>query len=264
MNDAPSSAPFPAPSAAAPTATMLAIGDELLSGRTKDRNIGHLAETLQSVGIDLVEVRIVPDAVETIAGSLNELRERATYCFTSGGIGPTHDDVTADAVSLAFGLPCEHDEAAMALLAAHYERSGKPFTEARQRMARMPRGATHIDNPVSVAPGFRIGNVYVMAGVPSVFTAMLDAVLPTLAHGAAILSESVAVPAGIGEGDLAGPLAAIDAAHGQVSIGSYPRFEDGRHTVRIVLRGRDMEAVEAARQAVTAMLSALAGRTPPL
>ena len=271
MTDAspPTSSPTSSPApddipADAPTATMLAIGDELLSGRTRDRNIGHLAGTLQSVGIDLIEVRIVPDRTRTIAAALNELRGRATYCFTSGGIGPTHDDVTADAVSLAFGLPCEHDGAAMDLLAAHYERSGKPFTDARRRMARMPRGAAHIDNPVSVAPGFRIGNVYVMAGVPSVFAAMLDAVLPTLARGAAILSETVEVPGTIGEGDLGGPLAAIDAAHPAVSIGSYPRFEDGRHTVRIVLRGRDAGAVEAAQRAVTAMLSALAGRTPPL
>ena len=252
------------PPAGTPTATMLAIGDELLSGRTKDRNIGHLAETLQAVGIDLVEVRIVPDRVETIAAALNDLRTRARYCFTSGGIGPTHDDVTADAVSRAFGVPCEHDERAMALLAAHYERSGKPFTRARRRMARMPRGAAHIDNPVSVAPGFRIGNVHVMAGVPSVFAAMLDAVLPTLERGAEIVGATIEVPEGIGEGDLGGPLATIDAAHPDVAIGSYPRFEDGRHTVRVVLRGRDRDAVDTAERAITAMLSALAGRTPPL
>ena len=256
MSDAPSPSP--------PTATMLAIGDELLSGRTKDRNIAHLAETLATVGIDLIEVRIVPDRIETIAESLNELRDRARYCFTSGGIGPTHDDVTADAVALAFGAPCEHDSAALALLADHYERSGKPFTDARRRMARMPRGAVHIDNPVSVAPGFRIGNVHVMAGVPSVFHAMLDAVLPTLEHGARVIGETIEVPNGIGEGDLGGPLAEIDAAHPDVAIGSYPRFEDGRHTVRIVLRGRDADAVERAQRAVTAMLAALAGRTPPL
>ena len=248
----------------APTATMLAIGDELLSGRTKDRNIKHLADQLAAVGIDLIEVRIVPDDRAAIVAALNDLRARATHCFTSGGIGPTHDDITADAVAEAFGVPCEHDAAAMALLAAHYERSGREFTDARQRMARMPRGAEHIENPVSVAPGFRIENVHVMAGVPSVFQAMLATVISTLPAGATVRSETIEVPDGIGEGDLGTPLAEIDRAHPDVAIGSYPRFEDGRHTVRIVLRSRDENALEAAQRAVTAMLSAIAGRTPPL
>ena len=151
------------------TAAMLAIGDELLSGRTKDRNIGHLADILTAVGIDLKEVRIVPDEEERIVEALNALRSRYTYVFTSGGIGPTHDDITADAVAKAFGLPCEHDAKAMELLGAMYARRNIEFTDARKRMARMPRGAAHIDNPVSTAPGFNVANVYVMAGVPSVF-----------------------------------------------------------------------------------------------
>ena len=248
----------------APTATMLAIGDELLSGRTRDRNIGHLASVMTGIGIDLVEVRIVGDDAGTIARSLNELRERATYCFTSGGIGPTHDDITADAVARAFGVPCEHDETALALLGEHYRSTGREFTDARKRMARMPRGAKHIENPVSVAPGFRIGNVHVMAGVPKVFEAMLDSVVPSLSQGKPLASETVEVPGNIGEGDLGRPLADIDAAHPDVLIGSYPRFENGGHAVRIVLRSRDEEALVVAREAVIAMVSALAGRTPPL
>ena len=247
-----------------PTATMLAIGDELLSGRTRDRNIGHLASVMTGLGIDLLEVRIVGDDMAVIVEAVNALRARSTYCFTSGGIGPTHDDITADAVSRAFGVPCEHDEAAIALMAAHYERSGREFTEARKRMARMPRGATHIANPVSVAPGFAIGNVHVMAGVPQVFEAMLDSLVPRLTPGRPLESETVEVPEGIGEGDLGGPLATIDAAHPDVMIGSYPRFENGGHTVRIVLRSREAAALAKAREAVTAMLSALAGRVPPL
>ncbi len=165
------------------TAAMLAIGDELLSGRTKDKNIGHLADMLQLSGIDLKEVRIVADDEDAIVEALNALRSKYDYVFTSGGIGPTHDDITADAVSKAFGVPCEYDAAAMTLLGDMYKRREMEFTEARQRMARMPRGAAHIANPVSTAPGFVIGNVYVMAGVPQVFQAMLDNVLPTLRTG---------------------------------------------------------------------------------
>lgn len=144
------------------TAAMLAIGDELLSGRTKDKNIGHLADVLTMSGIDLKEVRIVADEEEAIVEALNALRSRYDYVFTSGGIGPTHDDITADAVSVAFGLPCEHDAEALRLLGDMYRVREMEFTEARKRMARMPRGAAHIANPVSVAPGFVIGNVHVM------------------------------------------------------------------------------------------------------
>ena len=173
------------------TAAMVVIGDEILSGRTKDKNIGHLAEMLTAVGIDLKEVRIVADEMDAIVEAINTLRARNDYVFTTGGIGPTHDDITADAVSAAFGLPCEHDEKAMALLAAVYKKRDMEFTEARKRMARMPRGAAHIDNPVSTAPGFVIGNVHVMAGVPSIFQAMLDNVMPTLKTGAKLMSNAI-------------------------------------------------------------------------
>lgn len=238
------------------TAAMLAIGDELLSGRTKDKNIGHLAEVLTLSGIDLKEVRIVGDEEDEIVAALNALRARYDYVFTSGGIGPTHDDITADAVSKAFGVPCLHDGEAMRLLGDMYERRNMEFTEARQRMARMPEGSRHIPNPVSVAPGFVIGNVHVMAGVPQVFQAMLDSVVATLPAGARVLSRSIPCP--FGEGDIGTLLGAVQKAHPQTSIGSYPHFDGKRFSTELVVRARDGVALEAAAQAIVAMVEALA------
>lgn len=235
------------------TAAALAIGDELLSGRTRDKNIGHLAELLTAAGIDLEEVRIVPDDQDRIVEALNALRKRYDYVFTSGGIGPTHDDITADAVAAAFGVACTHDADALALLGEHYVERGLEFTEARRRMARMPVGSRHIDNPVSRAPGFVIGNVHVMAGVPSVFQAMLDNVLPTLNTGVKILSDKVSCP--FGEGDIGDPLSAIAKAHPEVNIGSYPRFSGDGFSTEIVIRGRKQSAIDAARGDVEAMLA---------
>ncbi len=237
------------------TAGALAIGDELLSGRTKDKNIGHLAEMLTAAGIDLQEVRIVPDDQARIVEALNALRDRYDHVFTSGGIGPTHDDITADAVAAAFGVPCGHDDDALALLGAHYAERGLEFTEARRRMARMPHGSTHIANPVSCAPGFTIGNVHVMAGVPSVFQAMLDNVLPTLRTGVKVLSDKVSCP--FGEGDIGDPLSAIAKAHPDVNIGSYPRFSGQGFSTEIVIRGRNAAAINAARIEVETMLAEL-------
>ncbi|MDN2565976.1 molybdopterin-binding protein [Aquibium sp. A9E412] len=237
------------------TAAMIVIGDEILSGRTKDRNVGHLAEILTAVGIDLTEVRIVADDAAAIGEAVNALRARNTYVFTSGGIGPTHDDITAEAVAAALGLPCAVDAAADALLAEHYARRGIDYTEARRRMARMPRGATHIANPVSAAPGFRIANVHVMAGVPAIFQAMLDAVLPTLRTGARLLSETVPCP--FPEGTIGAPLAAIQTAHPDTIIGSYPKYDDGRFWTEIVVRSRDGAALATARAAVEAMVAGL-------
>ena len=234
------------------TAAMLAIGDELLSGRTKDKNIGHLADMLTISGIDLKEVRIVADEEDAIVEALNAIRGKYDYVFTSGGIGPTHDDITADAVAKAFGVPCEHDAAAMVLLAEMYRRREMEFTEARQRMARMPRGAAHIANPVSTAPGFIIGNVYVMAGVPQVFQAMVDNVLPTLKTGTPVLSLAVACP--YGEGEIGTPLAAIQKAHPETSIGSYPRYVGQKFSTEIVVRGRSQEVIETAGADVRAMI----------
>lgn len=237
------------------TAAMLAIGDELLSGRTKDRNIGHLADLLTLSGIDLKEVRIVADEEDAIVEALNALRSRYDYVFTSGGIGPTHDDITADAVSKAFGVPCIHDPDAMKLLADMYRRREMEFTEARQRMARMPEGARHIPNPVSTAPGFIIGNVHVMAGVPQVFQAMVDNVLPTLRSGAKMLSR--ALPCPYGEGDIGTLLAEVQKAHPQTSIGSYPKYDGQRFSTEIVVRARDPQILDAAAEAVAEMIAGI-------
>jgi len=243
------------PSSALVTAAILAIGDELLSGRTKDKNIGHLAELLTLSAIDLKEVRIVADEEEAIVEALNALRSRYDYVFTSGGIGPTHDDITADAVSKAFGVPCLHDPEAMQLLGDMYKRREMEFTEARQRMARMPQGARHIPNPVSTAPGFIIGNVYVMAGVPQVFQAMVDNVLPTLRSGAKMLSR--AVPCPYGEGDIGTLLAAVQKAHPETSIGSYPKYDGQRFSTEIVVRAREPQALDDASKAVMEMIEDL-------
>jgi molybdenum cofactor synthesis domain-containing protein len=240
------------------TAAMIAIGDELLSGRTKDKNIGHLAELLTAAGIDLKEVRIVADEQDAIVAAVNALRTQHTYVFTSGGIGPTHDDITADAIAAAFGVECRHDEAAMTLLSRHYAGRGMEFTPARQRMARMPVGSVHIDNPVSKAPGFVIGNVHVMAGVPSVFQAMIHNVMPTLQAGRKLLSESV--DCAFGEGDIGEPLGAVQKAHPDTVIGSYPRFDGERFTTEIVIRSRDFAALQQARAAVEGMLKDLSKR----
>jgi molybdenum cofactor synthesis domain-containing protein len=237
------------------TAAMLAIGDELLSGRTMDKNIGHLADLLTLSGIDLKEVRIVADEEDDIVEALNALRSRYDYVFTSGGIGPTHDDITADAVSKAFGVACVHDPEAMALLGNMYKRREMEFTEARQRMARMPEGASHIPNPVSTAPGFIIGNVYVMAGVPQVFQAMVDNVLPLLRSGAKMLSR--AIPCPYGEGDIGTLLLAVQKSHPQTSIGSYPKFDGQRFSTELVIRARDPQALEAAAGAVAEMIAGI-------
>lgn len=246
----------PSPASKVVSAAMLAIGDELLSGRTKDKNIGHLADVLTMAGIDLKEVRIVADEEADIVEALNALRARYDYVFTSGGIGPTHDDITADAVSVAFGLPCEHDADAMRLLGDMYRVRELEFTDARKRMARMPRGAKHIANPVSTAPGFIVENVYVMAGVPHIFQAMLDNVLPTLSTGAKILSNAVHSP--FAEGDIGTPLAGIQKAHPETSIGSYPKYDGQRFSTEIIVRARDAAALDAAVHDVTAVIEEIA------
>jgi len=234
------------------TAAMLVIGDEILSGRTKDRNIGHLADIMTAIGIDLKEVRVVADDEDDIAGAVNALRARYDYVFTTGGIGPTHDDITADSMAKAFGVPCEYDAKAYAMLEAHYAKRDMELTEARKRMARMPRGAEHIDNPVSMAPGFRIGNVHVMAGVPAIFQAMLDNVVPTLRAGAKMISAMVHCP--FGEGVIGGPLGEIQKANPQAIIGSYPKFLDGKFWTELVVRGRSQDVVDRAKAAVEEML----------
>src|SRR6266404_6884974 len=191
------------------TAALLVIGDEILSGRTKDKNIGYIAEYLTALGIDLKQVRVVGDEEGAIVEALNALRQRDSHVFTTGGIGPTHDDITADCVAKAFGVSIDVDPRARALLLTRI--AEKDLNEARLRMARIPKGADLILNKVSAAPGFRIGNVHVMAGVPTIMQAMLDEVAPTLKTGIKMLSESVR--ADLREGDIGGPLGEIAKAH---------------------------------------------------
>lgn len=237
------------------TAAMVAIGDEILSGRTKDRNIGHLAEILTLAGIDLKEVRIVADEPEAIVEAVNALRLRHAYVFTSGGIGPTHDDMTADAIASAFGLPIGYHPEAYRRLEENYRARELPFTDARKRMARTPDGANLIDNPVSVAPGFRVENVFVLAGVPSVFQAMVASVVAGLPQGQAIESASLHCP--FGEGDIGGPLGEIQKRHPGTVIGSYPKFDGTRYHAEIVVRSRDHAALDAARAEIASMLAML-------
>lgn len=242
------------------TAGMVVIGDEILSGRTKDRNIGHLADVLTAIGVDLREVRIVGDEQADIVAAVNALRKRYTYVFTTGGIGPTHDDITADAVAAAFDVPCDYDARAYAMLEEHYARRGLEYTDARKRMARMPVGAVHIDNPISMAPGFRIGNVHVMAGVPAIFQAMLDNVVPTLDKGVRLISETVYCP--YGEGTIGDRLGQIQKAHPHTIIGSYPKFLDGKFWTELVVRARDAGHLAAAKADIEAMLSDIAAEQP--
>jgi molybdenum cofactor synthesis domain-containing protein len=235
------------------TAGVLVIGDEILSGRTKDRNIGYIAEYLTNIGIDLREVRVVPDVEEEIVDALNAMRRRYTYLFTTGGIGPTHDDITADSVAKAFGVGIDYHPEAVALIKEMLAKRGTELNEARLRMARIPHGADLIVNSVSGAPGFRIGNVHVMAGVPAIMQAMLDGVAPTLRTGAKVLSETIRADAR--EGDIGTPLAEIAKAHPDVMIGSYPFWDDktGPNT-NLIVRSRDPAKLAAAKAAVETML----------
>lgn len=227
-----------------PTAAMLTIGDEILSGRTRDTNMPHLATALAARGISLRQTRVVPDEEHEIVEALNALRARYTHVFTSGGIGPTHDDITADAVAAAFGVPIDVREDARAILALNYANPEAELNPARLRMARIPEGATLIENPVSRAPGFSIGNVHVMAGVPAVFEAMVAGLLPTLTGGRPLLSDTLRVDRP--EGEIAGPLRLVAEAHPGVSIGSYPFNRAGRFGSNLVARSEDAEALAAA------------------
>jgi molybdenum cofactor synthesis domain-containing protein len=236
------------------TAALLVIGDEILSGRTKDKNIGYLAEFLTALGIDLREVRVVGDEEGEIVGAVNALRARYDYLFTTGGIGPTHDDITAESVAKAFGVPIDHDPRAVAILKERLAQTGAELNEARMQMTRIPQGADLVLNKVSAAPGFWLGNVIVMAGVPSIMQAMLDGVAPKLKTGVRILSETVRADAR--EGDIGTPLGEIAKAHPEVAIGSYPFFDDKRGpNTHVVLRARDADKLMAAKTAVEDMLA---------
>jgi molybdenum cofactor synthesis domain-containing protein len=234
-----------------PTAAMLVIGDEILSGRTRDANMHYLAGELTKHGIDLKEVRIVSDDKPAIIAAVNALREGFDHVITSGGIGPTHDDITAPCIAEAFGVNITVRDDARALLAAHYARTGAELNEARLRMARIPDGATLIDNPVSVAPGFTIGNVHVMAGVPSVFQAMVASVLPTLTGGQPLLSQTLRMMRG--EGEVADGLGQLAEEFNDLQFGSYPFQKDGAFGTNIVVRGHDGPRIDAAMTRLNAL-----------
>jgi molybdenum cofactor synthesis domain-containing protein len=236
-----------------PTAAMLVIGDEILSGRTRDSNMYHLAGALSAAGIDLREVRVVGDERGTIIAAVQALAAMHDHVFTSGGIGPTHDDITADCIAAAFDRAIDVRADARAILAEHYAKSGSELNDARLRMARIPDGAALIENPVSAAPGFSLENVHVMAGVPAVFEAMVQSVLPGLTGGAPLISKSLRIDRG--EGDIAGPLGDLAAAHPLLSFGCYPFQKDGKYGANVVVRGADEAAVDAALAKLEAALT---------
>lgn len=241
-----------------PTACLVVIGNEVLSGRTQDLNINFLAKGLGAIGMPLREVRIIPDVPGTIVATINACRAAFDHVFTTGGIGPTHDDITSECVAQAFGVPWEPHPEAWARMERHY----KPgeFNAARQRMATMPRGATLIDNPVSIAPGFTIGNVHVMAGVPRVMQAMWGTLGPRLPGGTPVQSRAVH-SLGLAEGAIAAGLGAVQAAYPDVDLGSYPLYRSSGNGVALVAKGTDVAELERCIADVTALITGL-GKAP--
>jgi molybdenum cofactor synthesis domain-containing protein len=235
------------------TAAVLVIGDEILSGRTKDKNVGFLADCLTEIGIDLKEVRIVPDEEPEIVAAVNALRGRYGYVFTTGGIGPTHDDITAESVAKAFGVAIDYHPRAVEIMRARVAQTGGVMNEARMRMTRVPISATLVLNKISAAPGFWIGNVIVMAGIPSVMQAMFEYVVPQLKTGSKMLSDSIR--ANCREGDIGTELGAIAKKFPEVVIGSYPFVDENNYAnTNVVVRSRDPQRLAAASAAVEAML----------
>ena len=220
-----------------PSAAILVIGDEILSGRTRDSNLHYLSCELTKIGINLQEARIIPDNATEIINAVKWLSSKYSYLFTSGGIGPTHDDITADCIAAAFETEIDIREDAFKLLESYYFTQNIEFNNSRQRMARIPNGALLIDNPISVAPGFQLKNVFVMAGVPKIFQSMVQSVIPSLVGGKTLLSKSVQIPRG--EGEIAATLKKIASDHENVSIGSYPYNDRGKFGTNIVVRGVD-------------------------
>ncbi len=238
-----------------PTACVLIIGNEILSGKTQDTNLQFLGFELAKLGIRLAEGRVVRDEPAAIVRHLNEARREFTYVFTTGGIGPTHDDITAECVALAFGVPLELNADAVERL----QRGGRPLNEARLKMARIPRGAELVDNSVSNAPGFKIENVFVLAGIPSIARAMFASAVPLLVRGSPILSASV--DAYLREGDFAEALERIQQRHPAVEIGSYPFNRDGRLGATLVARGTDRALLAKVADEIAAAIEALGGET---
>jgi molybdenum cofactor synthesis domain-containing protein len=235
------------------TAAILVIGNEILSGRTKDANLNYLAAELTAIGVRLMEARVVADAPEAIIKAVNELRASYDHVFTTGGIGPTHDDITAECVAKAFGVPLIKDPRAVKLLTNHYGEAN--LTEARLRMAHVPEGATLIDNPVSTAPGFQIGNVFVLAGVPAICRAMFDGLKGRLKTGDKVLS--VTISGYVGEGVIAKGLGRLQDRHQQLEIGSYPFFRQGKFGASFVLRGTDEVALISAADELRQLIRTL-------
>ncbi|HET6160604.1 MAG TPA: molybdopterin-binding protein [Dongiaceae bacterium] len=235
------------------TAAVLVIGNEILSGRTKDANLNYLAVELNAIGVRLTEARVVADVPEAIIKAVNELRAAYDYVFTTGGIGPTHDDITSECVARAFGVPLIRDPRAVRLLTNHYGEAN--LTEARLRMAQVPEGAALIDNPVSIAPGFRIGNVFVLAGVPAICRAMFDGLKSQLKTGDKVLA--ITISANVGEGVIAKGLGQLQERFAMLEIGSYPFFRQGRFGASFVLRGTDADALKAAAEELRALIRTL-------
>jgi molybdenum cofactor synthesis domain-containing protein len=234
-------------------AALIVIGDEILSGRTQDKNVAQIAAWLNVQGIRLAEVRVVPDVTAAIVEAVNVLRARNDYLFTTGGIGPTHDDITVDAIAQALGVPVIFHPKAVAVLEHYYETRGG-LTEARKRMARVPDGADLIENRMSGAPGIRIGNIFVMAGVPHITAGMLDALTGTLEGGLPVLSRTIGcwVP----ESEVAVMLGEVERAYAGVAIGSYPFFREGRTGANFVVRSTDQAVLDACVADLTARLEA--------
>lgn len=241
------------------TAALIIIGDEILSGRTHDKNIPYTAEKLGDAGVRLMEVRVIPDDGQKIIDTVNELRESHDYVMTTGGIGPTHDDITAENIAKAFGVELELNDAAYADLLAYYKDESL-ITESRKKMAMIPKGAVLIDNPVSGAPGINIGNVYVMAGVPRIMQSMLDAIIPTLKGGKPVESRSVS--ADLAESYIADGLSDIQDRFPMLGIGSYPKYQNGKFGTTLVLRGIDEDALDKATQEVVDLVKSLGEDNP--
>ena len=236
------------------TAAVLVVGDEILSGRTRDQNINYIAVHFTGIGIRLQEVRVVGDETAAIVAAINELRARYSYLVTTGGIGPTHDDITADAVAVAFGVELELNDDARELLETYFAKRGIEATPARLRMARIPHGAALIENAISIAPGFMIDNVIVLAGVPDIMQVMLDAVTPRLACGKKMQSVTIAIARP--EGDVADLFAAHQQTFPDVAMGSYPSFTENRFTTQLVLRSTNSARLDAAKQGLESKLKA--------
>ncbi len=234
-------------------AALIIIGNEILSGRTQDANLQYLAKELNGVGVTLAEARVIPDDEAAIVAAVNEFRAKYDYVFTTGGIGPTHDDITSECVAKAFGVPLIRNPEAQALLEAHYKRTGRELNEARLRMANTPEGASLVKNPISTAPGFRVENVYVLAGVPMVMRAMLEVLKPELIGGKTTLSKAVA--SYVGEGNMARGLAALQEKYAELDIGSYPFYkQNGKFGTTIVMRHTDQAMLDAAADEVAALM----------